>query len=172
MIRVIQYARERQVPYLGLCFGFQLSAIEFARHVCGLEKATSTEFEPHTPEPLIALLPEQEQINDLGGTQRLGGHDVLLIPGTRVHRFYGQDVVRERFRHRYELNNAYKTILEEAGLVFCGMTPDRRIMQILDYPAHPFFIATQFHPELLSRPLRPHPLFLEFVRAAKRHQAS
>jgi CTP synthase len=172
MIRVIQYARERQVPYLGLCFGFQLAAIEFARHVCGLEKATSTEFEPHTPEPLIALLPEQEQINDLGGTQRLGGHDVLLIPGTRVHRFYGQDVVRERFRHRYELNNAYKTILEEAGLVFCGMTPDRRIMQILDYPAHPFFIATQFHPELLSRPLRPHPLFLEFVRAAKRRLAT
>jgi len=172
MVRVIQYARERQVPYLGLCFGFQLAAIEFARHVCGLEKATSTEFEPHTPEPLIALLPEQEQINDLGGTQRLGGHDVLLLPGTRVQQFYGHDMVRERFRHRYELNNTYKTLLEEAGLVFCGMTPDRRIMQILDYPAHPFFMATQFHPELLSRPLRPHPLFLEFVRAAKRYQAS
>jgi CTP synthase len=172
MLRFIQHARERQIPYLGLCLGFQLAAIEFARHVCGLEKATSTEFEPHTPEPLISLLPDQEHVSDLGGTQRLGGYDVLLTPGTRVHRFYGQDVIRERFRHRYELNNAYKAALEEAGLIFCGMTPDRRIMQILDYPVHPFFIATQFHPELLSRPLRPHPLFLEFVRAAKRHQAA
>src|SRR5262249_57218744 len=111
----IRFARGREVPSLGLCFRFQAAALEFPRHVCGLEKATSTEFEPHTPEPLIALLPEQEQISDLGGTQRLGGHDVLLTPGTRVQRFYGQDVVRERFRHRYELNNVYKTVLEEAG---------------------------------------------------------
>lgn len=171
MIRCIQYAREQQVPYLGLCLGFQLAAIEFGRHVCGLEKASSTEFEPHTPEPLISLLPEQEQIRDLGGTQRLGGHDVLLKPGSRVHRFYGQDMIRERFRHRYEFNNAYRAALEEAGLEFCGTTPDQRIMQILDYPAHPFFLATQFHPELLSRPVRPHPLFLAFVRAAKRRHA-
>jgi CTP synthase len=170
MIRFIQYARERQVPYLGLCLGFQLAAIEFGRHVCGLEKAASTEFEPHSPEPLICLLPEQEQISALGGTQRLGGHDVVLLPGSRVQRLYGREIVRERFRHRYELNNVYKAALEEAGLVFCGMTPDQRIMQILEYPAHPFFIATQFHPEWLSRPLRPHPLFQAFVRAAKHHQ--
>jgi CTP synthase len=170
MIRFIRHAREQQIPYLGLCFGFQLAAIEFARHVCGLEKATSTEFEPHTPEPLISLLPEQEEISELGGTQRLGGHDVLLKPGTRVHRIYGSDVIHERFRHRYELNNTYRAKLEEAGMVFCGMTPDHRIMQILDYPPHPFFIATQFHPELLSRPNRPHPLFHEFVRIAKRHR--
>lgn len=170
MIRFIRHAREQQIPYLGLCFGFQLAAIEFARHVCGLEKATSTEFEPHTPEPLISLLPEQEEISELGGTQRLGGHNVLLKPGTRVHRIYGSDVIHERFRHRYELNNTYRTKLEEAGMVFCGMTPDHRIMQILDYPPHPFFIATQFHPELLSRPNRPHPLFHEFVRIAKRHR--
>ncbi len=167
MIRVIQYAREQQIPYLGLCLGFQLAAIEFARHVCGLEKATSTEFDPHTPEPLISLLPEQADVDELGGTQRLGGHDVLLKPGTRVHRIYGKDVIRERFRHRYELNNAYKPALEEAGLVFCGTTPDHRIVQILDYPPHPFFIATQFHPEWTSRPNRPHPLFREFVRLAK-----
>jgi CTP synthase len=170
MLRFIQYAREHQVPYLGLCFGFQLAAIEFARRVCGMEKATSTEFDAHAPEPLISLLPEQEEVSDLGGTQRLGGHDVLLQPGTRVHKIYGRDMIHERFRHRYELNNVYKAALEEAGLVFCGMTPDHRIMQILDYPPHPFFIATQFHPELLSRPNRPHPLFQAFVRAAKRHQ--
>jgi CTP synthase len=169
MIRFIQHAREQEIPYLGLCLGFQLAAIEFARNVCGLEKATSTEFDPHTPEPLISLLPEQEDISNLGGTQRLGGHDVLLIPGTRVHKIYGKEVIHERFRHRYELNNAYKTRLEDAGLIFCGMTLDRQIMQILDYPAHPFYIATQFHPEWLSRPHRPHPLFREFVRAAKRH---
>lgn len=171
MIRCIQHARKQQIPYLGLCLGFQLAAIEFARHVCGLEKATSTEFDPHTPEPLIALQPEQEDVSDLGGTQRLGGHDVLLKPGTRVHQIYGQDIIHERFRHRYELNTAYQETLEEAGMIFCGMTPDRRIMQILDLPAHPFFIATQFHPELISRPNRTHPLFHEFVRSAKRYQA-
>jgi CTP synthase len=170
MIRFIQYARENRIPYLGLCFGFQLAAVEFARHVCGLEKASSTEFEQHTPEPLISLLPEQEQIHDLGGTQRLGGRDVLLVPRTQVQRIYSKDTIRERFRHRYEFNNAYKAALEETGLVFSGMTPDRQIMQIFEYPAHPFFIATQFHPELLSRPLRPHPLFLAFVQAAKAHQ--
>lgn len=169
MIRCIQHAREQQIPYLGLCFGFQLATIEFARHVCGLEKATSTEFDVQTPEPLISLLPEQEGLSDLGGTQRLGGHEVRLQPGTRVQRIYGAEVIRERFRHRYEFNNAYKEILEEAGLVFCGTTPDQRIMQIFDYPVHPFFMATQFHPELLSRPNRPHPLFLAFVRAAKNH---
>ena len=170
MLHFIQYAREQRIPYLGLCLGFQLATIEFARHVCGLEKAASTEFDPHTPEPLIALLPEQEDISDLGGTQRLGGHEVKLEQNTRVHSFYGTDVIRERFRHRYEFNNAYKEMLEEAGLVFCGTTPDQRIMQIVDYPAHPFFVSTQFHPEWLSHPQRPHPLFLAFVRAAKRQQ--
>ena len=170
MIRCIRYARERQVPYLGLCLGFQLAAIEFARSVCGVEKATSTEFDPHTQEPLICLLPEQQQIRDLGGTQRLGGHDVALLPGSRVQAMYGRDMVHERFRHRYELNNDYKAAFEKSGVVFCGMTLDQRVMQILDYPAHPFFVATQFHPELLSRPLRPHPLFLAFVQAAKKHQ--
>jgi CTP synthase len=172
MIRFVQYVREHQIPYLGLCLGFQIAAIEFARHLCGLEKATSTEFDPHTPEPLISLQPEQEAISELGGTQRLGGHDVLLKPGTRVHRIYGKDVIHERFRHRYELNNTYREKLEEAGLAFCGTTPDHRIVQILDYPPHPFYIATQFHPEWLSRPNRPHPLFLEFVRTAKRLRGS
>ena len=170
MIRCIRYARERQVPYLGLCLGFQLAAIEFGRSVCGVEKATSTEFDPHTQEPLICLLPEQQQVRNLGGTQRLGGHDVALLPGSRVQAFYGRDTVRERFRHRYELNNDYKAAFEKCGVVFCGMTPDQRVMQIFDYPAHPFYVATQFHPELLSRPLRPHPLFLAFVQAAKKHQ--
>jgi len=170
MIRCIRYAREHNVPYMGLCLGFQLAAIEFARSLCGVEKAASTEFEPHTEEPLICLLPEQQQVDDLGGTQRLGGHDVVLLPGSRVQVMYGCETARERFRHRYELNNEYKAAFEEHGVVFCGMTPDKRIMQILDYPAHPFFVATQYHPELLSRPLRPHPLFLAFVKAAKKHQ--
>jgi CTP synthase len=167
MIRCIRYAREHHIPYLGLCFGFQLAAIEFARHVCGLEKATSTEFDMETPEPLIALLPGQEAVSDLGGTQRLGGQEVRLLAGTRVQQLYGVESIRERFRHRYEFNNAYKEVLEEAGMIFCGTTPDQRIMQILDYPAHPFFVATQFHPEWRSRPHRPHPLFQAFVRAAK-----
>ena len=170
MIRCIRYAREQQVPYLGLCLGFQLAAIEIARSVCGVEKAASTEFEPHTEEPLICLLPEQQQVDDLGGTQRLGGHDVMLLPGSRVQAMYGCETARERFRHRYELNNEYKAAFEKCGVVFCGMTPDKRIMQILDFPAHPFFVATQYHPELLSRPQRPHPLFLAFVQAAKKHQ--
>ncbi len=106
----------------------------------------------------------------LGGTQRLGGHDVALLPGSRVQAMYGRDMVRERFRHRYELNNDYKAAFEKCGVVFCGMTLDQRVMQVFDYPAHPFYVATQFHPELLSRPLRPHPLFLAFVQAAKKHQ--
>lgn len=172
MIRFVQYAREHQIPYLGLCLGFQMAAIEFARHVCGLEKATSTEFAPNTPEPLISLLPEQEGISDLGGTQRLGGHDVKLKAGTQVSEIYGSTLTHERFRHRYEFNNGYKDVVEAAGLVFGGSTPDQRIMQILEYPDHPFFLATQFHPEWRSRPHAPHPLFLAFVRAAKTLKAS
>jgi CTP synthase len=171
MIRCIQYARERQVPYLGLCLGFQLATVEFARNVCNLEKAASTEFNVETPEPVISLLPEQESISEMGGTQRLGGHDVKLQPGSKVHEIYGTDTVRERFRHRYEFNNLYKDILEEAGMVFSGTTPDQHIMQILEYPHHPFFVATQFHPEWLSRPHKPHPLISAFVRAVVQHQA-
>ncbi len=170
MIRCVQYARENEIPYLGFCLGFQLATIEFARNICNLEKAASTEFNVETPEPVISLLPEQEGVSDMGGTQRLGGQDVKLKPGTKVHEIYGADSVRERFRHRYEFNNIYKDLLEEAGMVFCGTTPDQRIMQILEYPQHPFFVATQFHPEWLSRPHKPHPLILAFVRAVKQHQ--
>jgi CTP synthase len=172
MIRCVQYAREHRIPYLGLCLGFQLATVEFARHVCNLEKAASTEFNVETPEPVISLLPEQEAISEMGGTQRLGGHDVKLQPGSKVHEIYGADMARERFRHRYEFNNLYKETLEEAGMVFSGTTPDQRIMQILEYPQHPFFIATQFHPEWLSRPHKPHPLILAFVRAVVRHQVT
>jgi CTP synthase len=149
-----------------------MAAIEFARHVCGLEKATSTEFAPNTPEPLISLLPEQEEISDLGGTQRLGGHDVKLQAGTQASEIYDSTLTHERFRHRYEFNNVYKDVVEAAGLVFGGSTPDQRIMQILEYPDHPFFLATQFHPEWRSRPHAPHPLFLAFVRAAKTLKSS
>ena len=146
MIRCVQYAREHRIPYLGLCLGFQLATVEFARHICNLEKAASTEFDVETPEPVISLLPDQESISDMGGTQRLGGHDVKVQPGSKAHAIYGAEMVRERFRHRYEFNNLYKDTLEEAGMVFSGTTPDQRIMQILEYPPHPFFVATQFHP--------------------------
>ncbi len=172
MIRFVQYARESRIPYLGLCLGFQMAAIEFARHICGLEKATSTEFDPNSPEPLISLLPEQEGLSDLGGTQRLGGQDVLLKSGSISSEIYGAEVVHERFRHRYEFNNVYKDVIEAAGMIFSGSTPDQRIMQILEYPEHPFFLATQFHPEWLSRPHRPHPLFRTFIHAAKTQNAS
>jgi len=146
MIRCVQYAREHRIPYLGLCLGFQLATVEFARHVCNLEKAASTEFNIETPEPVISLLPEQEAISEMGGTQRLGGHDVKLQPGSKVHEIYGADTVRERFRHRYEFNNLYKETLEEAGMVFSGTTPDQRIMQILEYPQHPFFYCHAVSP--------------------------
>ena len=119
---------------------------------------------------MICLLPEQQQVDDSEAHSAWAATDVVLLPGSRVQAMYGCETARERFRHRYELNNEYKAAFEQCGVVFCGMTPDKRIMQILDYPAHPFFVATQYHPELLSRPQRPHPLFLAFVQAAKKHQ--
>ncbi|MBI3860066.1 MAG: CTP synthase, partial [Thaumarchaeota archaeon] len=166
-IRFVQYARERGIPFLGLCFGFQLAVVEFARHVCGLTRAAHAEVDPNTDTPLIYLLPEQRKIAGMGGTMRLGGQQVKIKRGTLAYRLYQKDLVVERFRHRYEFNIDYKDLVEGKGLVFSGMTPDEQIMQILELPDHPFFIATQFHPELTSRPFSPHPLFQAFVRAAK-----
>jgi CTP synthase len=162
-----RYARERRVPYLGLCLGMQLAVVEFARHVLGWEGANSAEFDEATPYPVIDLLPEQKGITSKGGTMRLGAYPCHLVPGTRAMAAYGEPVVYERHRHRYEFNNAYRAQLEARGLKVAGTSPDGRLVEIIELEDHPWFVGTQFHPELKSRPNRPHPLFREFIRAAK-----
>ncbi|HEX6230442.1 MAG TPA: CTP synthase [Actinomycetota bacterium] len=165
-LEAVRHARENGVPYLGLCLGLQCAVIEFARHVCGLEGANSAEFDPATPHPVIDLLPEQKNVTDLGGSMRLGAQPCHVVPGTRADVVYGEPVVYERHRHRFEVNPAYHDILTEHGLVFSGLSPDGRLVEIIELPDHPFFLAGQFHPELRSRPTRPHPLFRDFVGAA------
>jgi CTP synthase len=166
-ISCIKYARENNLPYLGICFGFQMAVIEFARNVCGLTRANSTEIEPDCPEPVIDILPEQKKIEGLGGNMRLGGHDIELKAGTMAWKLFGKaDSVRMRFRHRYEVDPRYIERLEKAGLVFSGKAPNQPIMQILELPDHPYFFGTQAHPCLTSRPLRPHPMFVGLVAAA------
>lgn len=161
-----RFARENNVPYLGLCYGFQMAIIEFGRNVCGLDMANTEENSMETPHPVICLLPEQYEKQGLGGNMRLGGKDVLIVKNTRTHAIFKKDVVRLRFRHRYEFNPKYRDIYEKHGLVFSGMTPDKEIMQIFELKGHPFFIGTQSHPEFSSRPLDPHPLYKAFVKAA------
>jgi CTP synthase len=164
-IECIRYAREHDIPFLGLCYGFQMAVLEFARNVCGVKDAGSTEIEPKTREPYICILPEQEEIDGLGGTMRLGGFDMKIKPGTLAHRLYGKTTVRERFRHRYNVNTACIETLEKHGLVFSGMAPEKRIMQILELPGNRFHLGSQFHPEFTSRPLSPNPLFRGFLEA-------
>jgi CTP synthase len=159
-------ARERRIPYLGICLGMHVAVSEFARHVVGLAGANSTEMDPETPYPVIDLLPEQKEIEDLGGTMRLGAQAVELVDGTRAHAAYGAPVVHERHRHRYEVNNHYRPRLVEAGLVVSGTYQSGRLVEIVELPDHPWFVASQFHPEFKSRPTRPAPLFLDFVGAA------
>jgi CTP synthase len=174
-ISCIRYARENKLPYLGLCYGFQLAVVEFARNVCGLSGANSTELDPDCPHPVIDILPEQKQIEGLGGNMRLGGRDIVIKENTLARQvFNGAAEVRMRFRHRYEVDPRYIEQLEAGGLVFSGYAPDFPIMQILELPpdVHPYFVGTQAHPELISRPLRPEPLFLGLVEAALRHQAA
>ncbi|MBI2549302.1 CTP synthase (glutamine hydrolyzing) [Candidatus Woesearchaeota archaeon] len=167
-ILCVQYARENNLPYLGLCYGFQMAVIEYARHICGLKHAHSTEIDPKTKEPVIDVLPEQKKIEGLGGNMRLGGQDVELKEGTKAYELYGQKkLIRERFRHRYEVDPDYISLLEQRGMVFSGKAPKYPIMQILEIPTHPFFVGTQYHPEFTSRPLSPHPLFSGFVAALK-----
>lgn len=164
-ILCIKYARKNRVPFLGLCYGFQMAIIEFARNVCGIKDANSTEIDPNTKEPVIDILPEQKKIEGLGGTMRLGGKDVEIKPNTLAYKLYRKTLVRERFRHRYECNPKYIDILENHGLVFSGKHPKYPIMQILELPKHPFFLATQFHPEFTSKPLNPNPIYKGFIRA-------
>jgi CTP synthase len=164
-IAIAQYCREKKIPYLGLCLGFQIGLIEFARNVCGLKKAASTEFNPNTPEPVVDILPEQKKLEGLGGNMRLGGKEVAIKKGTRAEKLYGSTKIRERFRHRFECNPAYISQCEEKGMVFSGKHPTHPIMQILELTDHPFFMASQYHAEFTSRPLKPSPLFLGFVHA-------
>ena len=165
-ISAIQYAREHQIPFLGLCLGMQCSVIEWARNVARLETANSAEFDPEAANPVINLLPEQQDVVDLGGTMRLGLYPCRLTPGTLTHSLYEQEVIYERHRHRYEFNNAYRSLFLETGYGISGTSPDGRLVEIIELPNHPFFIATQFHPEFRSRPSSSHPLFLGFVKAA------
>ncbi|WP_204154414.1 CTP synthase [Leptolyngbya sp. CCY15150] len=165
-VAAIRYAREHHVPFLGLCLGMQCSVIEWAQHVAGLEDANSAEFSPTCKNPVINLLPEQQDVVDLGGTMRLGLYACRIAPNTLAERLYGAEVVYERHRHRYEFNNAYRTLLLETGYAVSGTSPDGRLVEIIELPDHPFFIASQFHPEFQSRPNRPHPLFMGLVQSA------
>jgi CTP synthase len=167
-IAAIQYARENQIPFLGLCLGMQCSVIEWAQHVAGLEEANSAEFAPNAANPVINLLPEQQDVVDLGGTMRLGLYPCRVAPDTLAFSLYQDEVVYERHRHRYEFNNAYRNLFLDTGYVISGTSPDGRLVEMIELPNHPFFIATQFHPEFRSRPSTPHPLFQGFVQAAIR----
>jgi CTP synthase len=169
-IRCAGYAREAGVPYFGICLGMHCAVIDFARNVCGLEGAHSTEFAPDTPHPVIDLLPEQKSIVNMGGTMRLGGYDCEILPGSLAHGIYRAESVRERHRHRYEYNNEYRDALEQAGLVSCGVYRAADLVEMVELPGHPWFVAGQFHPEFRSRPGDAHPLFREFVRAALEHR--
>ena len=167
----IEYARTQGVPYLGLCLGMQCAVIEFAREVCGLEAATSQEFNPLAEHQVIHYLPGQGEISDKGGTMRLGLYPCKITPGTLAYRLYQDELVYERHRHRYEVNNQYRKSLANAGMIFSGMSPDERLVEMIELPNHPFFIATQFHPEFRSRPNRPHPLFQGLIEAALKRSA-
>jgi len=166
-IKTIEYARVNKIPFLGLCLGMQCAVIEFARNVCGLKGANSTEFCKNTPYPVISLMEEQKKVDKMGGTMRLGEYKCVLDKNSISYKLYGVRTVYERHRHRYEFNNKYRNILEKNGLKVVGINPTKNLVEIIEIKDHPWFIATQFHPEFYSRPLRPHPLFNGFINAAK-----
>ena len=166
MITAAKYARIRQIPYLGLCLGMQVSIIEFARNVCGMHDAHSIELDPNTTHPVISLMPDQNGVEDIGGTLRLGSYPCVLDKTSKAYTLYGDEMIAERHRHRYEVNNDYRNALVEKGMKLCGLSPDGRIVEMIELSDHPWFLATQAHPELKSRPNRPHPLFKGFVEAS------
>ena len=170
MIHAIRYARERHVPFLGLCLGMQLSIVEFARHVVGFEDAHSVELDPSTTHPVIHLMPDQDGIEDIGGTLRLGSYPCVLNKDSEAFQLYGSELIHERHRHRYEVNNDFRKVLTDNGMMLSGISPDGRIVEMIEIPSHPWFLATQAHPELKSRPNRPHPLFKGFVEAALKYE--
>lgn len=171
-LKAIQYARENKVPYLGICLGMQCAVIEFARNVCGMTAANSTEFDAKTDYPVIDLLPEQKEIEDMGGTMRLGISPVKLKENSAVYDAYQDEVIYERHRHRYEVNNHFREEMEQKGLLFSGTSPDDRLVEVTELPGHPWFVASQFHPEFKSRPNRPHPLFKHFISASLKDRES
>ncbi len=170
MVEAIRYARESGMPFFGICLGMQCATIEFARNVCDVEEATSTEFDPEATHQVIALMPDQQDVVEKGGTMRLGAYPCVLEEGTLARRIYGEREISERHRHRYEVNNAYRDVLVDHGFVLSGTSPDGRLVEIVELPDHPWFVGCQFHPDIKSRPLRPHPLFRDFVRAATEHR--
>ncbi len=165
-VEAIRYAREERVPFLGICLGLQCAVIEASRNLCGLKGANSSEFDPHTEHPTIDLLPSQREIDEMGGTMRLGLYPCKIQEGTLAHALYREEIIYERHRHRYEVNNHYRTALQGAGMIFSGQSPDEKLVEIIERADHPWFIAGQFHPEFKSRPNRPHPLFRGFIGAA------
>jgi CTP synthase len=169
-IQACRYAREHNIPYLGLCLGMQLMVVEFSRNVLGQDDANSTEFDPSTSCPVIDLMPDQRSISDMGGTMRLGLYPCELQPGTHAAEAYSESLVQERHRHRFELNNTYREALQAKGMRFSGISPDGRLVEIAELADHPFMLGTQFHPEFLSRPNRPHPLFVAFLDAVKKRK--
>ncbi|MGH7167284.1 MAG: CTP synthase, partial [Nitrospiraceae bacterium] len=169
-IEAIRYAREAGIPFFGLCLGMQCAVIELARRVAGLPGANSSEFDPQTPHPVIDLMADQRAVREMGGTMRLGAYPCRILEGSVAHKAYGVLEVKERHRHRYEFNNAYRQTLTAHGLVLSGLSPDDRLVEIVELPGHPWFVATQFHPEFNSRPHRPHPLFSAFIGAALRRK--
>ncbi|AUW92738.1 MAG: CTP synthase [Sulfobacillus thermosulfidooxidans] len=169
-IQAITWARETRTPFFGICMGMQAAAIEVARNVCGLENANSTEFDPNTPYPIIDLMPEQQGVMDMGGTMRLGSYPCTLKLGTKTQAIYQDTLIFERHRHRFELNNRFREMLADSGLVASGLSPDERLVEIMELQGHPWFVGTQFHPEFQSRPNRPHPLFAGFVGAAAKRK--
>ncbi|PTL76418.1 CTP synthase [Vitiosangium sp. GDMCC 1.1324] len=169
-IMAVRYAREKRVPFFGICLGLQMAVVEFSRNVLGLAGANSLEFNEHTPHPVVTLMESQVKVQDKGGTMRLGSYACALKPGSLARKLYGEDVIHERHRHRYEVNNAYRGRLQEAGLVVSGHNPDLNLVEMIELPDHPYFVGCQFHPEFKSKPFAPHPLFSGFIGAALSHR--
>ncbi len=171
-LNAITYCRTHQIPFLGICLGMQCAVIEFARNICGLTGANSVEFNPHTPHPVIHLMNDQQVVTEKGGTMRLGAYRCKLNPQSKAYEAYQNEVIQERHRHRYEFNNEYREILEQSGLMITGMNVKRNLVEIIELKDHPWFVGIQFHPELKSRPLDPHPLFCHFIKHAKKRQST
>jgi len=165
-IEAVRYARENELPFFGICLGMQLAVVEYARHVCGLKEANSSEIVDDSPHPVVHLMPDQRGVTDKGGTMRLGAYPCDIKAGTLAASVYGTQKISERHRHRYEFNNEYRDNLESKGLVLSGLSPDGRLVELVELPDHPYFVGCQFHPEFKSRPMTPHPLFSRFVSAA------
>jgi CTP synthase len=171
-VEAVQFARERGIPYFGICLGMQCAVVEFGRNKLGLERANSTEFDKNNPHPVICLLDEQKTITDMGGTMRLGAQPAKLTPGSRAAKAYGKEEISERHRHRYEFNNQYRQQYIDKGMQVVGSSPDGSLVEIIELPDHPWFVGVQFHPEFKSGPTRPHPLFAGFIAAAVQKRKS